>query len=391
MNNQEKRPLGPSHWELYKMLEVNNFISMYTKKAEVEKTNIAKSGSKGALDRENNAWTVVKDLFLFAATTSFNTIIFIFIARKWPTVMKQITYCKLDEYIDQRVIFRSTVITIAIVIVGPIECALNQLALYTHILDCTPREMIDDPFRMLMMKKDNWIFDAEHVPYSFPLGIIIQVFNLIMSLNWSYPDIFISCICLYLVSIFDKINEKIDFALDKSLESWFWRSVREDYTQATRLVRMFDEVLSGITFVSLANHLFCICLQVYNILQISVKGGTKQKFPLKGCPNYPSGIFNGNEYTLYLACSIFLLVFRFLSVCLIGSRVHSAATQPSIALHGVPTKFYCTEIQRFIEQIHSDDIALSGLQFFNITRSLILPVAGTIITYELVLLQFNDE
>lgn len=36
-----------------------------------------------------------------------------------------------------------------------------------------------------------------------------------------------------------------------------------------------------------------------------------------------------------------------------------------------------------------DVVALSGMRFFYLTRTLVLSVAGTIITYELVLVQFH--
>lgn len=36
-----------------------------------------------------------------------------------------------------------------------------------------------------------------------------------------------------------------------------------------------------------------------------------------------------------------------------------------------------------------DDIALSGLKFFYLTRKLLLTVIGTIITYELVLMKYH--
>ena len=43
-----------------------------------------------------------------------------------------------------------------------------------------------------------------------------------------------------------------------------------------------------------------------------------------------------------------------------------------------------TKIRRFSEEVNFDIVALSGKRFFFLTRSLVLSVAGTIITYELV-------
>lgn len=49
------------------------------------------------------------------------------------------------------------------------------------------------------------------------------------------------------------------------------------------------------------------------------------------------------------------------------------------------------QIKRFVEEVSNDTIALSGMKFFFLTRKLVLSVAGTIITYELVLIQFHQD
>lgn len=49
----------------------------------------------------------------------------------------------------------------------------------------------------------------------------------------------------------------------------------------------------------------------------------------------------------------------------------------------------CNKVKRFCEEVTTDIVALSGMKFFYLTRKLVLSVAGTIITYELVLIQFH--
>ncbi|XP_060809425.1 gustatory receptor for sugar taste 64f-like [Amyelois transitella] len=322
----------------------------------------------------------------FFSSTSITTILFIRVATKWPSVIREITNSRLDEYVDPQLKIRSSVAAIILLMLASFEYILSQLSTYAHILDCTPQGKLQDVYRRYCLVNYNWLFGAG-VPYSLPLGILVQILTSITTINWNYSDIFIVCISLYLISIFDKINEKIESAQKKSYQPWFWGSVREDYTRATRLVRLFDDIISGITFVSFSNHLFFICLQLYNVLQNGVTA--KERLPIEDCPNYPSGPFHGYEYSVYFSFSISLIICRFLTVSLLASRVHSAASQPINVLFDIPSQFYCTEIQRFVEEIHSDVVALSGLQFFHIKRSLILSVAGTIVTYELVLLQFD--
>ena len=50
------------------------------------------------------------------------------------------------------------------------------------------------------------------------------------------------------------------------------------------------------------------------------------------------------------------------------------------------------QIERFSNLIIAEDVnALSGLNFFNLNRNVLFGFAGTIFTYELVMLQFHGE
>ncbi|CAH2068993.1 unnamed protein product, partial [Iphiclides podalirius] len=54
------------------------------------------------------------------------------------------------------------------------------------------------------------------------------------------------------------------------------------------------------------------------------------------------------------------------------------------------TQFYNLEIERLQYQLSKDFVALSGIGFFFLTKSLLLQMAGAVVTYELVLIQFDD-
>lgn len=47
------------------------------------------------------------------------------------------------------------------------------------------------------------------------------------------------------------------------------------------------------------------------------------------------------------------------------------------------------QANRFLEQVVNSKVGFTGMRFFYFTRPLILSVVGTIITYELVLIQFQ--
>ncbi|CAG9782735.1 unnamed protein product [Diatraea saccharalis] len=192
----------------------------------------------------------------------------------------------------------------------------------------------------------------------------------------------------YLEAIIRQINKTIVDAEQKYYQPSFWSSLRVDYTRATRLVISFDNAISGIVFLSFATNLFFICLQLFYIFSHGVRGNTIM-VSYKG--HDVAGIFGGYEPLVYFIFSFAFVLCRFLAVSLKAANIHSASLAIGPSLYNLPSTVYCNEIQRFIEQVHGSTVTLSGLQFFHVTKSLILTVAGTIVTYELVLLQFNGE
>ncbi|CAG9576153.1 unnamed protein product [Danaus chrysippus] len=100
-------------------------------------------------------------------------------------------------------------------------------------------------------------------------------------------------------------------------------------------------------------------------------------------------IFRGYEQATYFLYSLIFLIIRSLALSLIAARVHTVSRQPVYTLYELPSTDYGIEVQRFIDQIHGDTVALTGLQFFKVTRGIALAIAGTIVTYELVLMQFT--
>ncbi|XP_075990674.1 gustatory receptor 5a for trehalose-like [Anticarsia gemmatalis] len=321
----------------------------------------------------------------FYFTTWCTTLIFLWIATKWSEFVKEIFNCNLDEYVDKTIIKKGSLPCIVFLCFALLEHILSIISKTAQILDCTAYEY--DPYEELIKHTFPWLFDLG-APFSVPIGVLLQYINLISTMNWNYSDMFIVCTSLYLTSVMNQVNKRILWAADKTyLPPSIWCTLREDFTRATRLVRLFDEVFSGLILISFASNLFFICLQLFNILA----NGINQVDIAGKCPHFPSGPLRGYEHPIYLAYSLTFLFVRFLTVSLVAASVNVASLVPATALYRVPSSAYCCEVQRFIDQVHGGVIALSGLDFFYITRSLVLSVAGTIVTYELVLLQFNND
>ncbi|XP_046685657.1 gustatory receptor for sugar taste 64f-like, partial [Homalodisca vitripennis] len=74
-----------------------------------------------------------------------------------------------------------------------------------------------------------------------------------------------------------------------------------------------------------------------------------------------------------------------------AALVHEESKKPLALLFCVPSDCYCGEVYRFQMQVTHDEVLISGCRFFSLTRSFMLTVAGTIATYEIVLLQLGSS
>jgi gustatory receptor len=75
----------------------------------------------------------------------------------------------------------------------------------------------------------------------------------------------------------------------------------------------------------------------------------------------------------------------------IAASIHDESKKSLKILRTIPADGWFPSTQRLSKQIQTNCIALSGKKFFFITRGIIISIAGTIVTYELVLLQFNAD
>jgi gustatory receptor len=76
---------------------------------------------------------------------------------------------------------------------------------------------------------------------------------------------------------------------------------------------------------------------------------------------------------------------------LLASSIFEKSRKPLRIIRSVPNEGWCQEIERFADQIKIEVNALSGMNFFYLTRKVLFGLGGTILTYELVLLQFNNK
>ncbi|CAB3221021.1 unnamed protein product [Arctia plantaginis] len=285
------------------------------------------------------------------------TIIFIQIASKWEILLKEILNCHLDKYIDKGISFWCDLSSIVFLILAIVEYVVYFMWEISEVLECA--EIVDyNTIEIIVRNMDPAIFEIG-IPYSIPIAILLQVNNIFTSANWTLADVYIICISLYLTSMLKEINKKILWVADKNyLSPSIWGTLREDYSRATRLIRRFDDVFSGLILLSFANNLSWICVQIFNVLDNGIKPQHKS---LEECPYHRTTPFHGYERSIYVVFSLIFLIVRFTTMCLVAASVNVASSVPASGLYRVPSCAYSLEM------------------------------AGTILTYELVLLQLSSE
>lgn len=94
---------------------------------------------------------------------------------------------------------------------------------------------------------------------------------------------------------------------------------------------------------------------------------------------------------MYFWLGLIFLIGRTLAVSMYAAEVNDESKRPIEVLRTIPRDGWCLEAKRFAEEVVNDTVALTGMKFFNMTRKLVLKVTGSIITYELVLIQFHQD
>ncbi|XP_049887821.1 gustatory receptor for sugar taste 64f-like [Pectinophora gossypiella] len=322
---------------------------------------------------------------IFYGTTLITMGMFLQVAINWPCLVQHISKTEeLDPNFDSKLLYRCNITCAIVLTMALFEHILSLLSAFAGAMVCFPDAHLYEGFVRHFYP---WVFNF--LPYTPVLGLLTQFLHFQSTFIWNFSDLFVICMSYYLTSRLEQVNKKLTAAQGKYLPEVFWKTSREDYCRVTQLVRRVDDVISGVIFISFANNLFFICLQLFNTLENGVKDTLDCTVRPKGNLN-KSHILGGYEAAAYFIFSLVFLISRSVAVSLIASQVNSASNVPAPVLYDVPSPVYCVEVQRFLDQVNGDVVALSGLQFFIVTRGLLLSVAGTIVTYELVMVQFNS-
>ncbi|CAO1392130.1 unnamed protein product [Diamesa hyperborea] len=307
---------------------------------------------------------------VFNASNYLSIVGFMSLAPRWPNVMSK--WNQVDHYLPplphqmakQKLAYQIKMIAFVVLFMSMIE---HLLSINLGINSANNCPLIRDPIRAYFIQSFPQVFSI--FDYSGELGMFVKFLNISATIVWSYTDLFVIIVSVGLASFFKRINEELLRNKGKAVYSDYWAEYRLYYREIALLVSYVDKNINYIVLISISNNLFFICVQLLNSLD--------QK------PNFAVG--------LYFWFSLTYLIGRTLAVSLYAASINDESKVPLEVFRTVSKDDWCLEVKRFNEEVSNDTIALTGLRFFNLTRKLILSVAGTIVTYELVLIQFHQS
>ncbi|RVE52038.1 hypothetical protein evm_003316 [Chilo suppressalis] len=315
--------------------------------------------------------------FLFYTSGSVSLFILATVCQRWPRLVAKV------ESIEQKlpplsnhVIKLCNITMSSILFAALVEHLLSILYGVTVATACDSKNIAETFFRY----DKPWIFT--YIRYSLWKGILIEVFNIQSTFIWSYSDLLIMVISIYVTEHFKLHNKLMKEAAQHELFNC--DEFRVQHMLLIRLVKLINETIGIYILNCFGSNLYWICTQLY----FSMSKNNTGHFVSCLIKNQGSNIVHGIEHTIYYTYSFAFLVVRTMLVLLLAARVHSASTVPLILLYRIPNSRFNIEVERFIGQINNIKVALSGLDFFYVTKTMILTLLGTIVTYELVMLQF---
>ncbi|XP_065361233.1 gustatory receptor for sugar taste 61a [Calliphora vicina] len=210
-----------------------------------------------------------------------------------------------------------------------------------------------------------------YYPYNTFVAVygFVFIFKRTFTFIWNFLDFFIMAISLGLATRFHQFNARIEVLAGCYVPDVVWHSIRREHIILCEFMEHVNDQVSTIVFLSSLNNMYFICNNLLNIF-------TKLRFAI----NY-----------VYFWFSLIFLLSRTFCVFMFASEIHDASVLPLKTLYLVPSGCWTVEVQRFTAQIVNEFIGLTGKRFYVVTRKNLFGMMATIITYEFMLLQFDQK
>ncbi|XP_053600731.1 gustatory receptor 5a for trehalose-like [Plodia interpunctella] len=329
---------------------------------------------------ENDLTLITVSDCIFSMTGFFSMFMMAGMARDWPVFMRKMT--EIEHHLQEIRTSKNTITCCNIMTSSVMIAALVEHVLSVIYIIYLTKQCMSSSTELYEILMEYFVVIApyylQHLPYNHVAGFIFKIVNIQVTFLWSFTDVLIICFSIYLISYFQDLNKVIN----KRRNDSSWEQLRVHYSRVEELVMQVNEQLRLIILQSFVTYIFYICTQLFHTLKTS-------QSRLIDCDKDKVDIIRHSpEYLTYYVFSFVFLVLRFVVTSLLAANVSLVAKKPLTALDLVPSSEYGLEVRRFRLQIEYTPVAMSGL-FFYVTRPMLLQVVGSIITYELVMLQLH--
>ncbi|EDW39443.1 GL16976 [Drosophila persimilis] len=305
-------------------------------------------------------------------------VVFIRLARRWPPLIRywtrtELVFTRAPYEMPKRNLYRRVQLA-GMMIIG---LSLGEHAMYqvSAILSykrrvnlCSAAANITAVTNFEDYISLNYDYVFQWLPYSPIIASLILLINGACTFVWNYMDLFIMMVSKGLAYRFEQITARIRKLEHEEVAESTFIEIREHYVKMCELLEYVDSSMSSLILLSCVNNLYFVCYQLLNVFN-------KLRWPI----NY-----------VYFWYSLLYLIGRTAFVFLTAADINEESKRGLGVLRRVSSKSWCVEVERLIFQMTTQTVALSGKKFYFLTRRLLFGMAGTIVTYELVLLQFDE-
>ncbi|KAE8737858.1 Gustatory receptor 37 [Frankliniella occidentalis] len=309
---------------------------------------------------------------IFFVVTSVGQMLFLHMSGQWHGLLVDLARvdgtCQRAYGEPGRLRARTLAVTVVALSLAAVEHTLSMLGSLYFVWPCYQRGGILFVWQGYFLTKYLKTFTVTaFATWKATLLLLLQFINVFV---WNFMDLFVALFAMGLSSRFRQVNAELQATKTEVLSSEFWKSKRKLYNELADLVRRVDDVIGPLILVSYATDLYFICLQLLSLVN-------------------PSGV--SVYHQAFFSFSMGYLILRMTFMTHAAANIHEESRGPKEVLFALPTGAYSVEAERFLMQVLTDNVAFTGCNFFSISRSFLLKVAGTIVTYAVVLVQFNSK
>ncbi|KAK6621405.1 hypothetical protein RUM43_011711 [Polyplax serrata] len=339
-------------------------------------------------------YSLLTGRLIFFGSAIISSLLMLQLGFNWKKLTSEFgqTETKLAKYgYPVKIGFQFKVLTISFVAFGLVEFVLAKFTFFDETLCDTHKGDTSSLLYSFFMRHYREVFEFH--TYNIVAGFLMLVSNFRTSTVWVFQDLFLGFVSRSIAERFKQIHTLLNGIHGQEMPMSFWKEIREDYNELTMLTKKVDFYVQKLMFLAIGNNLFFLCMTLFNSLQNKIS-------PLK---------------LLSLCWSFGFQLLRTVFVAFSAARINDESKEPKTVLYSVSQKDYSSEVRRFLSQLTTNEVALTGCGFFSITRSLLLTVRitnvhfigtgypyqtraqgltdimGTVITYEIVLVQFNNS